>query len=132
MFSRSPYYYYFSPTTNHSNFSSSGDCSQVNDHPWSEKCDFVSQNDQCQDVDGFINYISLIYCTFGQVTETHGKCNITLYYQDLFPLAIIVLIVWLVFLFIGLAVSADDYFCPSIEVISKVLRWVLNKSFNSN
>jgi len=29
---------------------------------------------------------------------------------------------WLLLLFVALAVSADDYFCPSIEIISRVLR----------
>ena len=31
------------------------------------------------------------------------------------------LILWLLVLFIGLAVSADNYFCPSVETISKTL-----------
>ena len=30
------------------------------------RCDFVQINQNCQDVDGFINYVSLIYCTFGK------------------------------------------------------------------
>merc|ERR1719347_962462 len=42
--------------------------------------------------------------------------------QTLFPLTIILLLLWLLLLFIALAVSADDYFCPNIEVISKTLR----------
>ena len=42
--------------------------------------------------------------------------------EKLFPLTIILFLVWLLILFIALAVSADDYFCPSIEIISKVLR----------
>ena len=58
-------------------------------------------------MDGFINYVSMLYCTFG---------------EHLFPLTIILFILWLLVLFIALAVSADDYFCPSIEIISKVLR----------
>ena len=58
-------------------------------------------------MDGFINYVSMLYCTFG---------------ERLFPLTIILFIMWLLVLFIALAVSADDYFCPSIEIISKVLR----------
>jgi len=67
----------------------------------------VKNNEECLDVDGFINYISFIYCTMG---------------SSLFPLTIILLIIWLLVVFIALAVSADDYFCPSIEIISKVLR----------
>ena len=30
------------------------------------RCYFVKNNENCLDVDGFINYVSLIYCTFGQ------------------------------------------------------------------
>ena len=71
------------------------------------RCYFVKNNEECLDVDGFINYISFIYCTMG---------------SSLFPLTIILLIIWLLVVFIALAVSADDYFCPSIEIISKVLR----------
>ena len=71
------------------------------------RCDFVQHNENCLDVDGFINYVSILYCTFG---------------KELFPLAVILFIIWLLILFIALAVSADDYFCPSIEIISKVLR----------
>ena len=37
---------------------------------------------------------------------------------------VILYILWLVVLFISLAVAADDYFCPAIEIISKTLRFV--------
>ena len=67
----------------------------------------MENNDNCQDVDGFINYVSVIYCSLG---------------KTLFPLTVILYVLWLVILFIALAVSADDYFCPAIEVISKTLR----------
>eukprot|EP00092_Neocalanus_flemingeri_P035003 GFUD01038087.1.p1 GENE.GFUD01038087.1~~GFUD01038087.1.p1 ORF type:complete len:573 (+),score=74.19 GFUD01038087.1:326-2044(+) len=119
MFGRSPHDYYFGTendpfgyslailASNHSNISVDGSCSDVLSKDWSDRCYFVQNNDNCQDVDGFINYVSILYCTFG---------------KSLFPLAIIIYIVWLLVLFIALAVSADDYFCPSIEVISKVLR----------
>ena len=30
------------------------------------RCYFVQNNDNCQDVDGFVNYVSLIYCTAGR------------------------------------------------------------------
>ena len=73
------------------------------------RCYFAKNNDNCSDADGFVHYIILLYCTFG---------------KTLFPLAIILYLAWLLVLFIALAVSADDYFCPAIEIISKVLRWV--------
>ena len=52
--------------------------------------------------------MDIIYCTMG---------------HSLFPLTIIIYVIWLLVLFIALAVSADDYFCPAIEVISKTLRF---------
>ena len=73
------------------------------------RCYFARNNDNCSDADGFVHYIILLYCTFG---------------KSLFPLAIILYLAWLLVLFIALAVSADDYFCPSIEIISKVLRYL--------
>ena len=42
--------------------------------------------------------------------------------QELFPLTILLFLLWVVVLFIALAVSADDYFCPSVEVMSRLLR----------
>jgi len=90
------------------NISTEGSCSNVNHFSdWADKCYFVQNNDNCQDVDGFINYVSVIYCTAG---------------HSLFPLTVILYILWLVVLFISLAVAADDYFCPAIEIISKTLR----------
>merc|ERR1719412_1033626 len=37
-------------------------------------------------------------------------------------LAMSIFLVWLCILFIGLAISADDYFCPNLASISKTLR----------
>ena len=42
---------------------------------------------------------------------------------------VILFILWLVVLFISLAVAADDYFCPAIEIISKTLRFASRNSF---
>ena len=48
-----------------------------------------------------------------------------LYYCDFassHPAAITLSLVWLFNLFIALAIAADDFFCPSLAVISKTLR----------
>jgi len=107
MFGRSPHDYYFGGSSIASNISVNGSCSAILSEDWDDRCYFAQHNDNCQDVDGFINYVTILYCTFG---------------KSLFPLAIVIYVLWLVMLFIALAVSADDYFCPSIEIISKVLR----------
>jgi pantothenate kinase type III len=44
---------------------------------------------------------------------------------------LIVLTLWLAFLFVGLAVSADDFFCPNLQTISNTLRSV-DKICNHN
>ena len=48
--------------------------------------------------------------------------NIAPLSQELFPITILLFLLWVVVLFIALAVSADDYFCPSVEVMSRLLR----------
>lgn len=107
LFGRSPHSYYFGEDQD--NVTIPGDCSLVRNHEWNatQRCFFVEHNDNCQDVDGFINYVEILYCTFS---------------PSLFPLAVLLYILWLVLLFIALALSADDFFCPSLEIISKTLR----------
>ncbi|KAK3084637.1 hypothetical protein FSP39_016661 [Pinctada imbricata] len=85
----------------------SSDCSDVHKANKSQRCDFVQNTDDCQIDEGFINYNTFVYCDFD---------------SSLVPLALIILFVWWLFLFIGLAVTADDYFCPALAVISKTLR----------
>ena len=86
---------------------SEAECGEVNNFTTVlEKCDFVKNNSECQDVDGYINYVETLYCTFG-ANEAGG---------------IILYVVWLAVLFIGLATAADDFLCPNLEAISKTLR----------
>ncbi|XP_064651702.1 mitochondrial sodium/calcium exchanger protein-like [Lineus longissimus] len=68
-------------------------------------CSFVLNNSDCDIDQGFINYNAVIYCKFSIV-----------------PLAVVILFFWWLFLFAGLATTADSYFCPSLAVISKTLR----------
>ncbi|XP_076452300.1 mitochondrial sodium/calcium exchanger protein-like [Babylonia areolata] len=69
-------------------------------------CAFVNATDDCQIDEGFINYTLFVYCHF----------------MHLVPLGVFVLFLWWFFLFCGLAVTADDFFCPSLAVISRTLR----------
>ena len=86
-------------------------------------------------MDGFVNYVSVIYCTAGQslfpltVNIWSKKLMFLMPIPSMLMLhKVILYIVWLVVLFISLAVAADDYFCPAIEIISKTLRWKDAKS----
>ncbi|XP_052261125.1 mitochondrial sodium/calcium exchanger protein-like isoform X2 [Dreissena polymorpha] len=82
-------------------------CSDVHKKPMDERCSFVNRTDDCQIDEGFIDYIHILYCDFS---------------PHLLPLAVTILVLWLMFLFIGLAVTADDFFCPALSVISDTLR----------
>ncbi|XP_061196884.1 mitochondrial sodium/calcium exchanger protein-like [Saccostrea echinata] len=85
---------------------SDADCSYVHNVNKSERCHFTKTTDDCSIDEGFIDYTVFSYCQFSAA---------------LLPLALIILFIWWLFLFIGLAITADDYFCPALTVISKTL-----------
>ncbi|CAL0322826.1 unnamed protein product [Lupinus luteus] len=69
------------------------------------KCFYVKSNDPCVS-DGYVNYLYLFYCKFGE-----------------FPLlGHTLLFLWLLVLFYLLANTASEYFCPSLENLSNLLR----------
>ncbi|KAF1886452.1 hypothetical protein Lal_00045684 [Lupinus albus] len=69
------------------------------------KCFYVKSNDPCVS-DGYIDYLYLFYCKFGE-----------------FPLlGHTLLFLWLLVLFYLLANTASEYFCPSLENLSNLLR----------
>jgi len=94
-------------TTAHEVGHAAKECSELRHLNGSEeRCQFIKSTDSCQMDDGFIQYIQIPYCSFPHVVW----------------LAFVLLALWLVLLFITLGVTADDYFCPSLTVISKTLR----------
>lgn len=82
-------------------------CQNVRQQNESLKCKFVQSTSDCAIDEGFINYINVVFCVFP---------------ANLLPLAMIITIFWWFVLFIALAVTADDFFCPSLVVIAKTLR----------
>lgn len=71
-----------------------------------DRCAFVRNTTTCHSGEGFIFYTLFLFC-------------------DCFPFlkaGIILLIIWWLFLFIGLSVIADDFLCPSLTVITKTFR----------
>ena len=93
---------------NSSNNISAEECGYVNHYTNStDKCLFVQNNTECQDTDGYINYVETLYCKF-EGEEWEG---------------IILYVLWLGVLFIGLATAADDFLVPNLETISKMLRY---------
>ncbi|KAF8089056.1 hypothetical protein N665_0519s0013 [Sinapis alba] len=81
-------------------------CSGLHQHiGYADQCEFLKSNPLCYP-DSFFDYLSFFYCTC-----RHFKI-----------LGYIALGVWLVALFYLLGNTAADYFCPSLEKLSKLLR----------
>jgi len=99
---------YQRPSTSPREFrhTSTKECSELRHLNSSEqRCQFIKSSNSCEIDHGFIQYIQIPYCSFPRVVS----------------LAFVLLALWLLFLFITLGVAADDYFCPSLKVISKTL-----------
>ncbi|CAF3623708.1 unnamed protein product, partial [Rotaria sordida] len=72
-----------------------------------DTCNFMRTTPDCKLDDGFINYLTFVFCNFD---------------DKLVALGLTLLAGWLLVLFIGLGVTADSYFCPALRVIARVLR----------
>ncbi|XP_072164267.1 mitochondrial sodium/calcium exchanger protein-like [Diadema setosum] len=86
-------------------------CGHYHDLNSSEaKCAFIKSQKECANDDGFINYLQVIYCVF----------------PDLRVLGFILLALWLVYLIIALGVTAEEFFCPNLDVMSRTLKMSQN------
>lgn len=86
--------------------STSGLCSGLVDHDgYASPCEFLKVNPQCSS-DGYLDYLKFFYCT----------C------QSFSVFGYLVLSVWLAALFYLLGNTAADYFCPSLEHLSRLLK----------
>ncbi|GFQ81352.1 hypothetical protein TNCT_115801 [Trichonephila clavata] len=81
------------------------DCVRI--HDTQEKCAFYENTVSCHNSEGKLDYMYFIFC---YLQPQHSWAGITL------------CILWLFLLFIGLGVTADDFLCPSLVVITKTLR----------
>nr|XP_020505534.1 mitochondrial sodium/calcium exchanger protein [Labrus bergylta] len=77
----------------------------------SERCAFVRNTSDCSMEDGFINYIKVAFCLL--------PANLT-------PLIITLCIVWLLFLFLILGLTASKFFCPNLSAICTSLHLTHN------
>lgn len=70
------------------------------------QCEYIKATEDCADNDGLVSYLPFPYCDL----------------PNLIPLADIILFIWIAYLFVCLAITAEDYFCPALTTISKMLK----------
>ena len=66
-------------------------CRALNSAP--DRCAFINQTDDCANGVGLVNYLNFLYCT--------SDANLSIF-------GVVVLGVWMLFLFIGLATAANS------------------------
>ncbi|XP_055926230.1 mitochondrial sodium/calcium exchanger protein-like isoform X2 [Argiope bruennichi] len=75
-------------------------------HDTDAKCNFYLNTQSCHGSDGKLDYMFFIFCHLQPESAWGG---------------IALCVIWLLLLFIGLGVTADDFLCPSLVVITKTL-----------
>ncbi|XP_073847634.1 mitochondrial sodium/calcium exchanger protein [Musca autumnalis] len=84
-------------------------CSNVNDLEYEDRCDYVRSTPECMDKGYFFNYIEILYCSLRPSTDSE---------QYWF---LILLMSMCVIMFMILGTTADKFFCPALEVMSKIM-----------
>ncbi|KAM3938135.1 mitochondrial sodium/calcium exchanger protein [Leptodactylus fuscus] len=95
------------PSKKYGNYTLEEDCREVGKLNASLRCEFIRTTADCNDTDGYIRYLDGAFCSFP---------------PQLFPLAVFLYALWLLYLFIILAVTAEKFFCPNLSAISRILR----------
>ncbi|ELW63717.1 Sodium/potassium/calcium exchanger 6 [Tupaia chinensis] len=73
----------------------------------SDRCSFIQTNPDCHNEGGYLDYLEGVFCHFS---------------PGLLPLAIILYVFWLLYLFLILGVTAAKFFCPNLSAISITLK----------
>ncbi|KAG5840939.1 mitochondrial sodium/calcium exchanger protein isoform X1 [Anguilla anguilla] len=76
-----------------------------------QRCIFVKTTPDCAQEDGFVDYLRIAFCLFP---------------FHLLPIAVFIFILWLLFLFMALGLTASKFFCPNLSAISTTLRLTHN------
>ncbi|XP_065424349.1 mitochondrial sodium/calcium exchanger protein isoform X2 [Chrysemys picta bellii] len=87
------------------------DCWEVRTQNSSKWCHFIQTNPDCQMDSGFLNYLNGVFCVFP---------------LGLLPLVVTLYVLWLLYLFLILGVTAEKFFCPNLSAISTNLRLAHN------
>ncbi|XP_014475369.1 PREDICTED: sodium/potassium/calcium exchanger 6, mitochondrial-like [Dinoponera quadriceps] len=85
------------------------DCSYVWQVSAAKRCEWVRNTEDCF-ADSVIQYTVLLFCYFKSEDVALFACGLVL------------LLLWLVYLFLILGTTADNFFCPSLAVIATVMR----------
>ncbi|XP_068994436.1 mitochondrial sodium/calcium exchanger protein isoform X1 [Embiotoca jacksoni] len=86
-------------------------CDLVMNFSAADRCAFVKDTPDCDMGDSFINYLYVAFCLLP---------------PNLTPLTITLCIVWLLFLFVILGLTASKFFCPNLSAISSSLHLTHN------
>ncbi|XP_018524183.1 mitochondrial sodium/calcium exchanger protein [Lates calcarifer] len=87
------------------------ECDRVMNISAADRCAFVKSTPDCSMEDGFINYLHVAFCLLP---------------PNLTPLTITLCIIWLLFLFVILGLTASKFFCPNLSAISTSLHLTHN------
>ncbi|KAJ8414051.1 hypothetical protein AAFF_G00066490 [Aldrovandia affinis] len=87
------------------------ECHLVMNQSADQRCTFVQATPDCAQEDGFFDYLRAAFCAFP---------------SHLFPLAMFLFMLWLLFLFMALGLTASKFFCPNLSAISATLRLTHN------
>ncbi|XP_063752954.1 mitochondrial sodium/calcium exchanger protein isoform X2 [Eleginops maclovinus] len=91
--------------------SDNDECDLVMNISAADRCAFVKNTPDCNLEDGFINYLYLAFCLLA---------------PNLTPLTITLCVIWLLFLFIILGLTASKFFCPNLSAICTSLHLTHN------
>ncbi|XP_069877531.1 mitochondrial sodium/calcium exchanger protein [Dipodomys merriami] len=83
------------------------DCRAVCTLNVSERCGFIRTNPDCRTEGGYLDYLEGLFCHFP---------------PGLLPLAVTLHVLWLLYLFLILGVTAAKFFCPNLSAISTTLK----------
>ncbi|XP_046594256.1 putative sodium/calcium exchanger 7 [Neodiprion lecontei] len=84
------------------------DCGYVWQIPAAERCQWTKETQDCL-TDAAIQYIPGLFCAFSSENTA------------LITLGIILYMLWLLYLFLILGTTADNFFCPALSIIAEIM-----------
>ncbi|XP_076296636.1 mitochondrial sodium/calcium exchanger protein [Lasioglossum baleicum] len=85
------------------------DCSYVWNIPGPDRCQWVHTTHDCT-TDSMFQYTEILFCNFNSDNTL------------VFAFGLILMVLWLLYMFLILGTTADNFFCPSLAVIAGILQ----------